>query len=436
MIREVNKSEQKQKEACHELLVALRQDLLLKHPFIGAIALRLELVPVYDSRLDIAATDGTRIFVHAGNFKKFSKAEALFVVAHEVWHTVLLHFLRIGDREPFRFNCATDLEIHFVLEKENFVEPFVLPHNKAWAGKSAEVIYDLLECKMKSLPGGKKSKNLEQPNNGKDPTGFDTHIYPEDADDNKGAGNSSAAQAGGDSGDIILDPDFAPAVEDGVADRVRGAVNAAAHQVYRDRGGMPAHIKSLLDAYLQTEISWKEILARFVTECYSGSRRWLPPSRRHVWRGLYLPSFRTESMRAVVALDTSGSMVKDIKKFLSEFMGLLRAFGRYEITMIQCDDAIRKVETFTSDNPLTPDYKWKVSGFGYTDFRPPFDYVDKHPELEPSIFIYCTDGCGRAPETAPDYPVMWVLTSDGMGPANWGMKLKLKKKEKPFVEWE
>ena len=41
--------------------------------------------------------------------------------------------------------------------------------------------------------------------------------------------------------------------------------------------------------------------------------------------------------------------------------------------------------------------------------------------------IYLTDGYGDAPEQKPDYPVLWVLTSDGSTDfCKWGTKIRFK----------
>jgi predicted metal-dependent peptidase len=39
--------------------------------------------------------------------------------------------------------------------------------------------------------------------------------------------------------------------------------------------------------------------------------------------------------------------------------------------------------------------------------------------------VFLTDGHGDAPEHAPDYPVLWVLTAGGQPPAVWGNVLRL-----------
>ena len=81
-----------------ELLAQDRQKLLMKLPFTGSLVMRLDLVPVSDVRLETASTDGDRIFVDVDFYSKLGAAERLFVLAHEVWHCALLHFLRRGDR--------------------------------------------------------------------------------------------------------------------------------------------------------------------------------------------------------------------------------------------------------------------------------------------------------------------------------------------------
>ena len=111
-----NKDEEDRKQVCMEQLAQDRQQLLLQWPFIGGIIMRMELVPVRDDRLNTASTDGDSIFVDIDFYSKLNKEERQFVLAHEVWHSVLLHFARCQNRDRELFNIAADLEIHFTLE--------------------------------------------------------------------------------------------------------------------------------------------------------------------------------------------------------------------------------------------------------------------------------------------------------------------------------
>ena len=168
------------------------------------------------------------------------------------------------------------------------------------------------------------------------------------------------------------------------------------------------------------------MLKQFVTSCYGGKRRWLPPARRHVWQGIYLPSMRTEQIKAVVAIDTSGSTANDLGKFFAELVELMNSFGRYELTVIQCDAAIQRVDTFSDTKTISANHKWEVAGGGGTDFRPVFDYAAKKLPEPPELLIYFTDGCGTAPKVKPPYPVLWVLTQESCSPAEWGRQIIFK----------
>jgi len=408
----------RQKRKVEELLAQDRQKLLMKMPFVGALLMRLDLVPVRDERLSTAATDGDRIYVDIEFYMKLKSEERLFVLAHEAWHCALIHFMRRQNRDKERFNIAADLEIHFILTGEGLKPPFVLPHDPNWKGLSAEEIYESLP-KMAGKPGeggqsenGKESANIKGQAPGQ---GFDKHL-----EKNEGGGETGEQSESGKG----RDPDYSPEVKPGAEERCRERLTAAVQQYERTKGTLPAGIAGLVQAVLKPKIGWKELLAQFVTNCYGGSRRWLPPARRHVWKGLYLQSQRTERLRAVVAVDTSGSTSGDLPRFFSELTALLNSFGSYELTVIQCDADVGKVEQFDDCAPLDPDREWEVTGFGGTDFCPVFRYIDEHSELNPNLLIFFTDGYGDYPERPPQYPVMWLLTHDGKCGVEWGQQVR------------
>ena len=417
-----------------------RQKLLVRFPFTGGFLMRLEFVPVRDCRLRTAATDGERIFMDIAFCSKLSTDERLFVMAHEVWHCVLMHMLRCQTRDPSAFNVATDMEVNRMLKKEGLKPPSdcVMPKSE-WNELSAEEIYEHLRKRPKQ---GKQEQGIQGADTqGGDGIGgdkqFDQHIYNgnsshEDASHAQETSASSALFAGDNTpavtdqwGEVGFDKDYAPLITKELADKIRERIVAVAQQTERTRGTLPAHLESVVRAALRPQIRWQEVLAQFVTSCYGGSRRWLPPNRRHISQGLYLQSSRKERLHAAVAIDTSGSTTADLPQFFSELTSLLNTFGDYELTVIQCDCEIQNVEKFDAYNQFhSPD--WKTFGHGGTDFRPPFIYVAEHPEIEPSCLIYITDGCGPAPDNPPPYPVLWLLTGDGEKPAPWGRELRLK----------
>ena len=411
-----------------------RQKLLVRFPFTGGFLMRMEFVPVRDCRLRTAATDGERIFMDIAFCTTLSNDERLFVMAHEVWHCVLMHMLRCQTRDPSAFNVATDMEVNRMLKKEGLKPPSdCLMPKPEWDDLSAEEMYERVRKRPKTpqISQGKKGADVQAGDGIGSNKQFDKHIYPNQSDEAPSSA-SSAISAGDNTptitdqwGEVGFDKDYTPLITKELADKIRERIVAVAQQNERTRGTLPAHLVNIVRAALRPQIRWQEVLAQFVTSCYGGSRRWLPPNRRHISQGLYLQSSRKERLQAAVAIDTSGSTTADLPQFFSELTSLLNTFGDYELTVMQCDCEIQNVEKFDAYNPFhSPD--WKAYGHGGTDFRPPFVYVAEHPEIEPSCLIYITDGCGPAPENPPPYPVLWILTGDGEKPAPWGLDLRLR----------
>ncbi len=414
-----------------ELLAQDRHKLLLRHPFTGAVVMRLDIFVERAKGLDTAATDGHSIRVNPDFYASLDDDERLFVIAHEAWHCILMHFARRRDRDHRLFNVAADLEIHFLLTKEGFKPPFVLPRESSWNGLSAEEIYERL-LQPQSAPaanGGQaatgRDVSTKRPQSSGGPRSVAAatqHPAPVPAPYSmprplvESAHIHSRDGQGFDRHEEPTDEEARAAVE-----KVRQIVVSAAQTCERTRGTLPGHVEAIVKAMLRPSFDWRTMLARFVTSCYGGGRRWLPPSRRHVHRGLYLPSVRQERLKAVVAIDTSGSTKNDLPAFFTELRSLLGSFGGYTLTVLQCDYVIQSVRTFSSDDgPLPSEVEWRARGFGGTSFVPVFKYVEDHPELEPALLVFFTDGHGTAPAKAPSYPVLWVLTSDGRPPAPWG----------------
>ena len=444
------------------VLKSMEQDrlkLLTRQPFIGMILMNLELVPMLGNLVRTACTDGRRILMGIPFYATLDLEERLFVMAHEAWHCVLMHGVRCQARNQHRFNIAADLEIHFVLQKEKMKEPFILPHNQKWDGLSAEEIYERLRGKWHKNP--QKQGIRQQGNPARNRTGhpddfwgkesehihgetfgdsFDQHVYAEGQQNPENglgsiADNAQVQNQGGSLGndvqqteDTMNQPVDTPqeiSWDTSFVEVMRRIVIQAAQVMERTQGHLPDHILSIVEKLRKPELPWRELLRQFVTSCYGGSRHWLPPERRYISRQLYLPSYRDNRINAVMAIDTSGSTTDDLPHFFAELSSLLNSFGKYDLTVIQCDCTIQHVETFSDAKRFPRNYQWKSYGHGGTSFVPPFEYILEH-HLKPDIFIYLTDGYGDAPEKPPRFPVMWGLTHDGHRPAPWGRCIKLK----------
>jgi hypothetical protein len=140
----------------------------------------------------------------------------------------------------------------------------------------------------------------------------------------------------------------------------------------------------------------------------------------------------------VIALDTSASCKgKVVQDFLQKTVGIMRSedsfFKKINVHIIQCDDQVRSDTKITCEEDFDDFLKnGKLTGFGSTDFRPVFEYVDKlrdDGELRHiKGLIYFTDGYGVYPGSMPDYDVAFVfLSEDDRAPSvpPWAAKLVL-----------
>ena len=121
----------------------------------------------------------------------------------------------------------------------------------------------------------------------------------------------------------------------------------------------------------------------------------------------------------VIVIDTSGSVWGGIvRRFIDATFDILKSteafFERVHVHIVQCDAAVQTDDVITNLDELK---EWgrtmRLHGFGGTDFRPAFAYVDRL--VEEGVFenlgglVYFTDGWGVYPEWMPDYKVAFVF---------------------------
>ena len=477
----------KLKQQICESLSIDRHALLCKFPFMGNLLLRMDLVPVRDKRVMTACTDGQKIFFSISFYSKLSNQERVFVLAHELMHAVLMHLVRCQTRIPDIYNIASDMEVNYCLAQQSSNGDLTCPPNlcfppKSMQGKSAEVIYEWLMKKFKQqkkngqkmkIPNGnpndlkgqyrgwgssKDEDDKDEGNTDNDPgehgkdTGelqgqFDNHKFNSDLDSesdknqNGGSGGNGGNSAGedddGDSsrevtdqwGKVGYDPDYQPKIAKDFADKMREAVIAEAQRCQRTQGHLPVGLEGILDALPKPTVDWKTLLCQFVTSSYGDKRQWYPPSRRKLFDEMYFQSRRSERLKIVCVVDTSGSCWGDLSRFFSELNSLVKTFNGYELTVIQADADVQDVTKYDDSNPFPVDdpKAINVNGCGGSDFRPAQKYIREN-NIEHDVEIFVTDGFIDFDKTAPDKPALIVLTNDGNKECcDWGRKIVMDK---------
>ena len=144
----------------------------------------------------------------------------------------------------------------------------------------------------------------------------------------------------------------------------------------------------------------------------------------------------------VIALDTSASCRGEIvQAFLQKTYNILQAgenfFSKINVHILQCDSEVRHDTKITRREEFD-DFlaHGKLTGFGSTDFRPVFAYVENLQEKQEfdnlKGLLYFTDGYGIYPERMPDYDVAFVfLQEDENAPKTppWAIKIVLDEEE-------
>lgn len=389
-----NLAQQQLKKKVQQQLEHDRALMMMLQPFTSLLAMRLRIVTVVDDRMPTACTDYETLFFNAEFLAERSTEDRRFILSHEVWHCVLSHRWRRHTREPHQWNIACDYEVNNIIYCETGHRPDDALYKRKYSHLSAEQIYQ-------QLGEIKTSKNQKT---------IDIH-------DAWAALRNSGA---------TIDPDFNPRQmpskqqlqkdAEGWRQQIRMAV-----QQTTEAGKLPAHLGLIIDELTQPKISWQQVLQRFVIRHLpNGDRQWLPPSRRHIYRGLYLPTARASKLDLAVAIDTSGSCLDEIDGFITELTGILGAFNQVNLDVLVFDAQIEQRLQLT-ENDLHQLHELSLKGAGGTEFTPIFDELKDAP---PQCLIIFTDGCANAPQQ-PTYPVLWALTKYGECPVHWGEQLLL-----------
>lgn len=138
----------------------------------------------------------------------------------------------------------------------------------------------------------------------------------------------------------------------------------------------------------------------------------------------------------VIAIDTSASCDGEaVKAFLKKTFGILKShesfFTKINVHILQCDSQVQSDRKLTCKEDLDLFLReGKLTGFGATDFRPVFAYVERLRESGEfenlKGLIYFTDGYGIYPERMPDYQVIFAFLEEDENRVPvppWSMKL-------------
>lgn len=365
--------------------------LLLKEPFFSHFfsALNKEVVSFLDT-LGVGLRDrGHVLYINAGFWDNFltDKAHRYGVVKHEVLHIVLKHTLVNQPRlNRHVVNIAMDIVVNQYIDKRH------LPKESVFLENFPELMFE---------PDASWKYYYEKLMHLRDH--LDT-LYL-----NTTAAASFSAIRENDQhklwNDIYTQTNIEKDLMDAGIDNLIHIARAKTTE--KSYGTLPAGFKSYLDSILYKSkplVDWRRVLKIFSessskTKVTNTLKR---PSKRYGTS----PGIKIRKLRKLlIAVDTSGSIhQEEIAQFFTEIHHIWRQGS--EIIITECDAKIQRTYSYKGTVPTF------IIGGGGTNFDAPIEYGNKH--FKPDGLIYFTDGVAPSPQIKPRYPLLWVISNEGI----------------------
>lgn len=394
----------------HSKISKAKARLLMNHPFFATLLLRTEVVETTD--VELAATDGERMYFNPKFLDELSIEDTMAVMCHEIGHDSLLHSLRLGARNHDFWNQAADHAINLMLEDQGFKAPKAVPGgwlaDPQFKGMSADKIYDHLRRNQPPPNSGGGGKGKGKPGAGSPPPG-------------KGGGGQPSPTGQRDwlHGDVLPskvagDPASQAAAEQKAKQKVAAAANMA-----RMAGKLHGDLERMVDEFLEAKVTWTDVLREYMTRIVKARENWGRRNRR--FSAFYMPTRRSTQMGPIVFIpDTSGSMWgDDMEKICSEMAHCASQTQPENITVLWADTKVQGEQVFTPDefefSKLVP------VGGGGTDMRVPLAHAE---QLDPQVVVLMTDGYTPWPDAPPPYPVIIINTTTSKCP-DWAEVIEI-----------
>jgi predicted metal-dependent peptidase len=376
-----------------EKLTNARIAMLLKQPFFGNLALRLNLVNS-DDWLPTLATDGRNFYYNSEFVLKLSDRELIFGFGHEILHCVYAHVGSLGmarqaNRDKQLWNVALDFCVNGDLvdaqigEKITAVE---ICYDRKYVGWTAEDVYDDI------MQNAQKFKQM---------SAFDDHLEDGDGDEDGDGGDGDEDGDGKGKGRPKIGN------VEGLRDEMLSAVLQAAAAA--GAGKTPAGVQRYLDRILKPVIDWRSLVEQHIQSQIKSDYTFMRPSRRSFSCDAILPGSNVDTMvELTVAMDMSGSTAPYAKDMVSEVLNIVDSYQDYKLHLFCFDTCVYDEVTITPDN-VSDLETYEFRGGGGTDFECVFQHL-KDTDQNPKTLIFFTDGypCGGWGD--PDYcDTIWII---------------------------
>ena len=337
---------------------------LMGKPECTFLAYAVMMLPTeFSDSIPTGCTNAKRILLNPSFFAGLTVDEQQFLLAHEVMHCMLSHITRIGDRDPYIYNCAGDYVINDFLYQNNFTLIKGSLHDARYRDMTTEEVYNLL---------------IQEDNTPSNPMDGDIDYHPDNED-------NVETQA-----------------------EIDALISRAALQA--DMSGaassVPESIRRYLSELSKPKINWKVVLRKYLLALDKADYSWSKPRRKLLTHGMYLPARKSQALTKIsFAIDTSGSVSEQqFNGFLSEVVAVFSQMKPKELDILQFDHELQYHETVKSLHQLQ---SIPFKGCGGTCPEVALEAV--HQTNSKALFVI-TDGMFFTHDLPkPKQPVIWVI---------------------------
>ncbi|MBD3791396.1 MAG: hypothetical protein IE918_04485 [Campylobacterales bacterium] len=377
-----------------EKLTKAKARLMLEHPYFGTLvsALRIESDP---DQLTFKS-DGNTVRLNEEYIDKLNVSEVEFILSNGAMHAVLGHMERRGGRDRWLWQEACDFAVNAMLVKNGLQAPEYVNYQPQFEGMYAEEIYSQLKEEMKYAPDTNHDSSGDAQDQEESPeaqSGSEEQTQESPQPQNQQGKAESAEEQ--EIGQQELD-----ALQEELKEHFEQIFNKLKRQ-----DALPKDLKFVVPEYFSHKVDWREVLSGFIASYAKSSYSFMPPNMKYLYRGIYLPSLSSDLLRVIIAIDTSGSVERELLgTFLGEVESIMEVYPNFEIDIITADTKVHSHKTYLPGEAL----EYEVSGGGGTDFRPVFEYIDRNIDY-PTALLFFTDGQGIYPDDAANYDVLWIM---------------------------
>ena len=416
-----------------EKLQAARLRAIISHPYFRTAIRAMR--PVEQPGLGTFAVDALwRLYYDSAQVEQWSVEEIEGVLLHELGHLLQHHSERTQrhchtDEELTRFVNPKEAEINDDLAGMKLPGDPVFPSKLGWPDGLLAEEYDELQQTQEEQKQKSGGSPTSQPPPGQPQSNNQAQAQDQDGNGNETPFREPACGSGSDGQprpyDRAADDPDVSGIKKQEQDWIERAVARQIREHIQARGTVPGGWTRWADQKLQSQIDWRQQLARHVRQsvAYTSGAvdySYRKPSRRAgAFPHIIMPSLHRPVPSVAVLIDTSGSMSDAmVGQGLAEIDGVLKAMGQQGVTVFSCDTQVHAAKKVFQAREVIP------LGGGGTDMRVGIEAAEKL-RPRPQLLIICTDAETPWPEQAPrNMSVIVALVGHGTSPA-WAKTIKI-----------